>query len=235
MTRGTVMASKKKSGKKGSRGRARRSSERKRPVAAKQSHKKVERSTPARAGRAPSGSRARAMVGGKPVSMALVANAFSAVVIARSAAASLSKVASPYATAMTSAGPVAGEAVSPPPIPAVFPCRRGDRLHCTYTVANAIVAESFLFLAPDENGDGVGDRIDELDRSPSARVSGTTQPMTAGWSYLVWDFHPADKNPWTATLSISVNGGPALVFQEQSGNEATHHQAGMLIWADPNA
>lgn len=179
--------------------------------------------------------RARAVLGDKPVSMNLVVNAFRAVDAAMGSAAPPNKIANPMSAPIAKDVTAAPVAVSLPPIPAVFPCAEGDRLHCVYAVANSIVAEAVLYHAPDENGDGVGDRMDELGRSQSSRVSGTTQSLAAGWSYLVWDFHPADQNAWTATLSVSINGGPPLVFGEASDNEASHHQAGMLIWAKPNA
>ena len=176
--------------------------------------------------------RARAMLGNKPVSMHLVVGALRGFRSAATESGSLTKMANPAAASAS----VDHRAVAAPaPIPAVFPCAAGDQLRCVYTVAGAIVAEAVLFHAPDENGDGVGDRLDEIGRAQASRVAGETRPLAAGWSYLIWDFHPANQNAWSATLEISVNGGPLHVFGETSGDEASHHQAGMLIWAEPNA
>jgi hypothetical protein len=117
-------------------------------------------------------------------------------------------------------------------LPQVFPCKAGDVLTCTYHV-NSIVAVLDLFWAPDENADGQPDRLELLAHSETSNVEGSTPALPLGWSFLIWDFAPANQNPWTAQLSLSINGGPPKIFQELSGDESSHHQAGLLVWAAP--
>jgi hypothetical protein len=88
-----------------------------------------------------------------------------------------------------------------------------------------------LLWAPDENADGEPERVERIGHSETSNVSGRTPALGSGWSFLIWDFAPANQNPWTALLAISVNDGPPRTFQEQAGEEGEHHQAGLLIWA----
>jgi hypothetical protein len=171
-------------------------------------------------------------------SLKLKGKAISPALLERSAAGSAAHAFSMMVRALQGQGTAAafgsaGVVQSAPPLPQVFPCKAGDVLNCTYHV-NAIVAVMDLFWAPDENADGQPDRLDRIGHSEASNVAGSTPAVPMGWSFLIWDFAPANQNPWTAQLSISVNDGPPQVFSEVSGAEGEHHQAGILIWAAPH-
>ena len=129
-------------------------------------------------------------------------------------------------------GAAAGGLPPAAPMPQVFSCRAGDVLTCSYHV-NSIVAVLDLFWAPDENADGQPDRLEHIAHSEGSSAQGATPALNQGWSFLIWDFAPANQNAWSAQLSLSVNGGAPKIFQEMSGDESSHHQAGLLIWTAP--